>query len=302
MKKTSVIFLLCCVILLAIARQGGTDEQLAEIKPREQKTEIRITAPPYLQPGSPMLVHLDTEIEANNLKAEFNGKEIPIISLQDKWCLAGIDVRKPIGAYNFILYRKSPKGDWEKILERSFVIKKLITPQFNVGKTPKRSKKFGDEYLKERRIINDALAKSSCNILFNGPFSVPLEKMETTSAFGTRRLYKSPKYASIHSGLDLRARVGTKVFAINDGIVILVRKFMLEGNFVVIDHGGKITSSYLHLKTVKVNEGDKVKKSEAIGLSGATGACRGAHLHFGIKINEQNINPLKFIEMINQFI
>jgi len=305
-KATFVLFLyivlFLCIAFAVLAASTGEDKYRTEVS--DQKgIKISIIYPARLQPGSSILIGLEAGIEKNELKAEFDGKEEPIFSIEEKmFCLAGVDVRKPGGIYKFLLYQKTEDGAWQKFFEELMVLKPLKTKIVNVGKAPKRSEEFLERYKKERETIKEALNKSSSSVLFKEPFAMPLQEITITSGFGTRRAYSSPKYTSTHSGVDLEAPTGTEVRSVNDGKVLLAQEFTLEGNFVVVDHGSKIISSYMHLQDIKVKEGEAVKRGDIIGFAGSTGNCRGAHLHFGIRINEENIDPLEFIEMVNQFL
>lgn len=104
---------------------------------------------------------------------------------------------------------------------------------------------------------------------------------------------------SYHSGTDFRAAIGTPIKAINDGIVKISKDRFYAGGSVVIDHGAGIYSQYYHLSKMNVKVGDIVKKGDIVGLSGDTGRVSGPHLHFGIMVNNNQVNPLNFIETIN---
>jgi murein DD-endopeptidase MepM/ murein hydrolase activator NlpD len=120
-------------------------------------------------------------------------------------------------------------------------------------------------------------------------FSVPLSEIFITSNFAVN-----------HGGVDLRASAGTKVSAISSGRVIMTaKKLSLEGNMVIIDHGSGVFSYYMHLSRISVNEGQLVDKGQLVGLAGATGDARGAHLHFAVKVSGVNVDPLAFIDTIN---
>lgn len=120
-------------------------------------------------------------------------------------------------------------------------------------------------------------------------FRTPLPEILITSDFAIH-----------HSGVDLQASSGTKVLAINSGRVIMTaKKFSLEGNMVILDHGSRIFSYYMHLSRIQVRDGQVINKGQAVGLSGATGDARGPHLHLSVKVNGENIDPLAFIETIN---
>jgi murein DD-endopeptidase MepM/ murein hydrolase activator NlpD len=107
-----------------------------------------------------------------------------------------------------------------------------------------------------------------------------------------------------HEGVDLRTSTGNEVRAINAGRAVLVVKgFRAEGNMIIISHGLGIFSVYMHLSKFKVKEGEIVKQKQIIALSGKTGrGVREPHLHFNIKIIDTYVDPLKFIDTINQYL
>lgn len=155
---------------------------------------------------------------------------------------------------------------------------------------------------KEAGELNQAYAKG--NGWFertDGKFVMPLDNILVTDPFGKKRIYLNGQ--TWHSGVDLRAPVGTAVKAVNSGVVLLTaNNFSLEGNIVIIDHGSGIFSLYLHLSKVNAVQGTKIKKGEILGLSGVTGSATGPHLHFIIKANGTNVDPLIFIDTINQYL
>ena len=55
------------------------------------------------------------------------------------------------------------------------------------------------------------------------------------------------------------------------------------GNYVVIDHGGGLTTLYAHMSVVKVSEGQMVSQGTVLGITGSTGASTGPHLHYEVR-------------------
>lgn len=182
-------------------------------------------------------------------------------------------------------------GDQEKeiqILEGVFGSEKVAAPKpLSAAQAAKR--------VQERATVLEEIKISSPAIYFNEPFAAPLAKIEVTEGFGFQRI--SPVSTSIHNGVDLRAAVGTPVMAINAGRVLMADKYLYEGGFVILDHGNGIQSTYLHLSKVNVQEGQLVKRGEIIGLSGSSGLSTGPHLHFGVKIYEVDVDPLRFLDL-----
>jgi len=116
-------------------------------------------------------------------------------------------------------------------------------------------------------------------------------------------VYKNNPYRK-HEGVDLRVPVGIPVRAVNGGKVILVaRNFRAEGNMIILNHGLGIFSVYMHLSKFHIKQGDMVKREQLIASSGRTGAgVREPHLHFKIKIHDVYVDPLEFIETVNQYL
>jgi murein DD-endopeptidase MepM/ murein hydrolase activator NlpD len=129
---------------------------------------------------------------------------------------------------------------------------------------------------------------------FTRPFRRP--PGEVTSAFGEWRTFNDG-HRSQHLGLDLFAREGSRVRAINAGTVVLVRECFLAGNVVVVAHGGGIASAYFHLSKVSVAEGDSVAPGDELGLAGHTGRTTGPHLHVSIHVPGGMVDPAGFFKL-----
>jgi murein DD-endopeptidase MepM/ murein hydrolase activator NlpD len=119
---------------------------------------------------------------------------------------------------------------------------------------------------------------------------------KTTSTFGEWRTFNGG-HRSQHLGLDVRAREGTKVRAVNDGTVTLVRDTFLAGKVVVVTHGAGIASTYFHLRAASVAEGDVVARGDEVGRVGQTGRTTGPHLHVGIRVPGGFIDPAAFFKL-----
>src|SRR5271165_6845676 len=103
--------------------------------------------------------------------------------------------------------------------------------------------------------------------------------------------------ASIHRGTDFHAPSGTPVMAANDGEVIIAQAMFYEGNLVVIDHGLQWTTLYMHLSKIEVKVGERVKKGQRIGLSGATGRVTGPHLHLSVRWQGEYVDFVKLLRL-----
>ena len=112
----------------------------------------------------------------------------------------------------------------------------------------------------------------------------------------------------LHRAIDLRAAVGTPVYAAEDGTVDWVQAWnghstsgdQSYGNLVRICHadynGGILQTLYAHLDSYCVTEGQAVKEGELIGYSGRTGNVTGPHLHFEVRLSGTRCNPLNWLD------
>ena len=149
------------------------------------------------------------------------------------------------------------------------------------------------EYLESKKIYTTVTKKR----YWSKPFLMPLNS-KITSEYGNARIYNGT-LKGFHSGTDFRAPTGTKLNAVNDGVVVVASERYYSGNAVILDHGEGIYSSYSHLSKINVKKGQHIKQGQSLGLSGATGRVTGPHLHFSIIIDSKKIDPLDFIKKIN---
>lgn len=194
------------------------------------------------------------------------------------------------------------------------VLEKQFGNPWYAGRVPRPNKAVQEQRARETVIKNNAYALASPeNDLTEGRFTMPFENYEVTDQFGTLRLFgtynrRTKKIVvegkTPHGGVDLRARTPLSVVAINSGKVLLAHYFPLrgtEGNMLIIDHGSGVLSLYLHLSKFRVKEGDSVTKGQIVAMTGATPRGTPPHLHFMVKINGTNVDPISFIEDFNRY-
>lgn len=115
-----------------------------------------------------------------------------------------------------------------------------------------------------------------------------------TSHYGPR-IHPITKKQSIHTGIDIGAGYGTNILAAASGTVIVSTYNSSYGNYVVVDHGGGMSTLYAHMSKRLVGVGDNVAAGEVIGLVGSTGMSTGAHLHFEVRINGKHTQPNPYL-------
>lgn len=146
---------------------------------------------------------------------------------------------------------------------------------------------FSAEQLKKIR-ADQALFKVARSKSYNdsadwvGGFDWPLTG-RISGVFGSRRILNGePKRP--HSGVDVARPTGTPIIAPAGGVVTLAQPDMyFGGGTVLLDHGHRIESAFLHMSRLDVEVGQRVERGEVIGLVGATGRVTGPHLHWSVR-------------------
>lgn len=113
-----------------------------------------------------------------------------------------------------------------------------------------------------------------------------------TSSYG----YRVDPYPSFHTGVDIGAGCNAPIYAAHPGTVIYAGWFGNYGNFVMIDHGGGLTTSYGHIVSggILVSSGQPVGVGTQIAKVGTTGKSTGCHLHLEVKVNGYTQDPVGF--------
>jgi hypothetical protein len=130
----------------------------------------------------------------------------------------------------------------------------------------------------------------------------PVETRTISSAWGPRmrtrtirvknQRKKRVRYRGRHKGVDLTAPTGTTVFAALDGQVVFSGKHKQYGNYVMVDHGNGVVTLYAHHSLNLVQAGDIVRRGQKIAEVGRTGNATGPHLHFELRVDGVQRNPL----------
>lgn len=101
----------------------------------------------------------------------------------------------------------------------------------------------------------------------------------------------------MHNGVDLAGNIGDRVNAYKSGTVIQSGwDNNGGGNYIKIDHGNGVVSTYMHLNKIYVKNGDSVSVGDKIGEVGNTGISTGPHLDFRICVNGIYVNPMNYIK------
>lgn len=142
-----------------------------------------------------------------------------------------------------------------------------------------------------------ALALRKEEMLRSIPAIQPISNKDltrTASGYGLR-VHPIYKIIKLHTGMDFTAPTGTDIYSTGNGVVAAVQSSQRGlGNNIQIDHGFGYTSIYAHLDGFNVRKGQKVQRGDVIGYVGNTGTSIAPHLHYEIKLNGINVDPVNF--------
>lgn len=112
-----------------------------------------------------------------------------------------------------------------------------------------------------------------------------------TSYFGWR---PDPNSASmeLHQGIDIDAALGSKVSSILAGVVTAVYQSPEYGLVVEVEHAGGLSSVYGHLDSASVVKDQRVSRGDAVGKVGQSGNATGPHLHFELRKDGLEVDPM----------
>lgn len=140
----------------------------------------------------------------------------------------------------------------------------------------------------------DLLVEESVDITIDPPYGNPLKNIEVVSGYGNRKhpIYKVMK---LHSGIDLKAPLGTPVYAVENGVVVDCGYHKKYGYFVEIKHDEKFSTRFHHLQKTYVEKGQNIEKNQEIGAVGSSGMSTGPHLHYEIIESGQKVDPKQYL-------
>lgn len=110
-----------------------------------------------------------------------------------------------------------------------------------------------------------------------------------TSPYGWRK-------SGFHHGVDIAEDAGTPIRAAADGIVTFAGSKPVYGKTVIITHNDGRETLYAHAQSILVNPKQNVRKGQIIATIGTTGRTTGPHLHFEVKVNGKNVNPMNQLQ------
>jgi len=237
-------------------------------------------------------------VQAQAPTAQFEHIQIPFYPVSTKpgsyEAVLGVPYDHQPGQSKIIVSMKS-----EQILELPLLIEdgKYPSEKLKVSKkmvNPPKS--VMARIVREQKEIKKLYEQVIEQKYWNGPFSLPIQS-QIISIFGTKRVYNG-QHNGFHGGLDLRAAVGTPIFAPASGVVVMAKNLYYTGNTVFLDHGYGVITFYAHMSKLNVKQGQKITGHDLLGLSGKTGRVNGPHLHWQAMIHHVKVNPVDLTQVM----
>ncbi len=249
-----------------------------------------IPSSPKLGDTISVIVTPDNPGNGGNLQVTSKGKTYPVFPIAPNQYRAFIPTT-PLEKHGRKVIRVSGDGETRNLAvwvnNRKFPTQRITLP----------GKKGGLKLTQhERDRVREFKALVSPQKYWNGSFRRP-NNSRISTIYGVRRYYNGVFAQNYyHRGVDYAGGFGSPVVAPAAGRVALVGKesqgFVVHGNVVGIDHGQGVTSIFMHLNRIDVKEGDMVEPGQLIGGIGSTGASTGPHLHWGVYVNGQAVDPV----------
>jgi murein DD-endopeptidase MepM/ murein hydrolase activator NlpD len=292
------------LIMLAVSTQASpqTSRHIPHTSSAAPSTAVKnvFWQPNQLQQGSDAFFTVEFERAPVRVSATWIGKTLSFFKTDNSkvwYALAGADLETQPGSYDLAITATLPGGR----IARSTKPIDIAAANFLTGSVDVPENFVEPDAAGKKQIASDELAKAHAfaHLIpiprWTGNFKPPVAAKSTPS-FGESRILNEEK-SSLHRGTDFPVNEGTPVEASNSGTVVLAKELFYEGNCIIIDHGQKFFTIYMHLSKINVAAGDKVAKGAHIGLSGATGRVTGPHLHMGVRWNGAYLDPVQLLAL-----
>jgi len=191
-----------------------------------------------------------------------------------------VEVQQPGTTPHQIHFRIAPKAYRTQAL-------KVAPGQVNLA--PADEARVAAETENVRRVLAGFTPDAPATLQLQQPVPGP-----RSSSFGLRRVFNGESRKP-HSGMDIASPTGTPIRIPLAGRVVDVGNYFFNGNDVIVDHGQGLMTMYCHLSRIRVEVGQELQPGEILGDVGATGRVTGPHLHWGVILNGNSVDPALFL-------
>lgn len=224
--------------------------------------------------------------------AKYDGNPVMVLKRPAGWvAVVGVNLDTEPGERSIDVQQPGadPRKVAFKIVAKAYRTQKLKVPPGQVNLAPEDEARVATETQKVRAAITGFTPDAPATLRLAQPVPGP-----RSSSFGLRRVFNGESRKP-HSGMDIAAPTGTPIKAPLAGRVVDVGSYFFNGNNVIVDHGQGLMTMYCHLSKIDVEVGRELKRGDVLGEVGATGRVTGPHLHWGVILNGNSVDPALFL-------
>lgn len=234
------------------------------------------------------------------LTVTFNGHSFSLANTTDgTQTLLGVPLGTPSGSLPVKVEVQDAAGRSQTYLETVKVVRTphpverlSLPPAMVAPQDPKIIARIQQDQARLKQLF--ATDTSPCWATFSAPVGDAVG-----SVFGLRRILNGQP-RSPHGGVDFRSPAGRPVQATANGRVALADELYFTGNTVILDHGGQLFSIYAHLQQIDCRPGDEIRAGAILGTVGKTGRASGPHLHWGVRLRGDRIDPQALLKLFQK--
>jgi murein DD-endopeptidase MepM/ murein hydrolase activator NlpD len=224
--------------------------------------------------------------------ATYDGRTLMVLARPAGWiAVVGVNLDTQPGEQHIDVRQSGaePRQVAFTIVPKSYRTQQLKVPPGQVNLSAEDAARVAKEQEQVRAALARFTPDAPATLRLQPPVPGP-----RSSSFGLRRVFNGESRKP-HSGMDIAAPTGTPIKAPLAGRVVDVGSYFFNGNDVIVDHGQGLMTMYCHLSRIRVAVGQQLERGQVLGDVGATGRVTGPHLHWGVILNGNSVDPALFL-------